>query len=70
MANSGWWALPYAVLLIAWELFVLLTPHQLMHPSFYVFVAAYIVLYIREGFAKVRREKTLSGSVRKQEYLV
>ena len=42
-----WWAVPFAAVLVAWEAFMLLSPHQLTDPAYLVLVLAYIVFYAR-----------------------
>ena len=41
------WALPFAGVLVLWELFMLLSPHRLTDPAYLVFVLAYVILYMK-----------------------
>ena len=46
-----WWAWPFVAVLLAWEAFMLLSPHQLTDPAYLVVVLAYVIFY-----AKVARK--------------
>ena len=45
------WAWGFVAILLAWEAFMLLSPHQLTDPAYLVIVLAYIIFY-----AKVARK--------------
>lgn len=42
-----YWAWPFVVVLVAWEAFMLLSPHQLTDPAYLVLVLAYIIFYMK-----------------------
>ena len=48
-----YWAWGFVAVLLAWEAFMLLSPHQLTDPAYLVIVLAYIILYARHGFKRI-----------------
>ena len=46
------WALGFAALLVAWEAFMLFSPHAKTDPAYCVIALAYIVFYIKVGLCK------------------
>ena len=40
-----YWAWPFVAVLLAWETFMLLSPHQLTDPAYLVIVLAYVIFY-------------------------
>ena len=44
-----YWAWPFAAVLVAWEAFMLLSPHQLTDWAYVVIVIASVVFYVRQG---------------------
>ena len=55
-----WWAWPFAIMLFAWEAFMLLSPHQLTDPAYLILVGAYIVFYVKIAHVKFT-SATLKG---------
>lgn len=47
-----YWALPFALILLGWETWMLLSPHQLTDPAYQVIVLGYVVLYLKIAFAE------------------
>lgn len=50
-----YWAWPFVVVLVAWEAFMLLSPHQLTDPAYLVLTLSYIVFYAKIGLLKRHR---------------
>ena len=44
-----YWAWPFVAVLVAWEAFMLLSPHRLTDPTYLVMVMAYIIVYANAG---------------------
>ena len=42
-----YWAWPFVAVLVAWEAFMLLSPHQLTDPAYLVIVLAYVIFYAK-----------------------
>ncbi len=52
-----YWAWPFVGVLVVWEAFMLLSPHQLTDPAYLVVVLAYIVFYTRHGVKHIIRTR-------------
>lgn len=49
-----YWAWPFVAVLVAWEAFMLLSPHQLTDPAYLVLVLAYIAFYAKFGLSRTK----------------
>ena len=49
------WALGFAAVLVAWEAFMLASPHRLTDSAYLVLVAAYVVFFSATGWPRLRR---------------
>ena len=57
------WAFWFVGILVAWEAYMLLSPHRLTDPAYLVLVAAYVVFYARMGWRRPRNAAPVVAAV-------